>query len=69
MKRTALFILTAAIAATTVSPALAAPNFRELREERLEKSSVSFDELRHENRDKVDFQKLRQERLEKVNQA
>ncbi|MEA5448691.1 hypothetical protein VB780_08950 [Leptolyngbya sp. CCNP1308] len=66
MKRTALFILTAAIAAATVSPAVAATNFRELRQENLEKSAVNFDQLRDENRDKADFDQLRNENRDKV---
>ncbi|MGB3199629.1 MAG: hypothetical protein WBA99_01930 [Nodosilinea sp.] len=66
MKRTALFILTAALATATVTPAFAAPNFRELREENLEKSAVDFDQLREENLDKVDFDKLREENRDKV---
>jgi predicted transcriptional regulator len=65
MKRTALALLTAVLAATTVTPAFAASNFRELREENLEKSAVDFDQLRQENLDKVDFDKLRRENLDK----
>lgn len=66
MKRTALFILTAAIAVATVSPAVAAANFRELRQENLEKSALNFDQLRDENREKADFDQLRNENREKV---
>jgi hypothetical protein len=55
MHRTALFILTAAITATTVSPAFAASTFRQLNGESLENASVSFDQLLNENLDKVDF--------------
>ena len=65
MHRTALFILTAAITATTVSPAFAASTFRQLNGERLENASVSFDQLLNENLDKVDFQQLRRENLDK----
>ncbi|PSN12893.1 hypothetical protein C7293_18175 [filamentous cyanobacterium CCT1] len=78
MKRTALFVLTAAIAATTFSPAFAAAystyesgeattdkvDFDKLREENRDK--VDFDKLREANRDKVDFDKLREENRDKV---
>jgi uncharacterized protein YjbI with pentapeptide repeats len=79
MKRTALFLLTTAIAAATNTPALAAPSFRELRdanlekvdfnrlqEETLDKDAVNFEQLRDANLEKVDFQKLRDERLNKA---
>ena len=65
MHRTALFILTAAITATTVSPAFAASTFHQLRRENLDKDAVNFDQLRSENLDKVDFQQLRRENLDK----
>ncbi|PSN11032.1 hypothetical protein C7293_25840 [filamentous cyanobacterium CCT1] len=66
MKRTILFILTAAIATATVTPAVAAVDFRELREENL--SKVDFDQLREENLDKdaVNFDQLREENLDKA---
>ncbi|MBE9156975.1 hypothetical protein IQ265_09060 [Nodosilinea sp. LEGE 06152] len=80
MKRTALFVLTAAIAATTFSPASAGARsaygsgeattdkvaFEKLRQENLDK--VNFDKLREANLDKVNFDKLRQENLSKANQ-
>ncbi|MGG6240484.1 hypothetical protein ACQ4N7_17810 [Nodosilinea sp. AN01ver1] len=79
MKRTALFVLTAAIAATTFSPAFAAAysaygsgevttdkvDFDKLRDENRDKAD--FDKLREANRDKVDFDKLRDENRDKAN--
>lgn len=65
MKRTAMFVLTAAIAATTFSPAFAAA-YSAYGSGEVTTDKVDFDKLREENRDKVDFDKLREENRDKA---
>lgn len=68
MKRFALSILAASVAAIAIVPIAYAVDFDQLRRENLEKSAVDFDRIRRENLEKsnaVDFDKLRRENLEK----
>ncbi len=68
MKRFALSILAASVAAIAIVPVAYAVDFDQLRRENLDKDAVNFDRVRRENLDKsnaVDFDQLRRENLEK----
>ena len=68
MKRFALSILAASVAAIAIVPVAYAVDFDQLRQENLEKDAANFDRVRRENLEKsnaVDFDQLRQENLEK----
>lgn len=65
MNCSAFALLTVALAAVA-SDAVAAPDFEALRRDNLGKSSQThIQQLREENRDKVDFNKLRHENRDK----